>query len=98
MADTDPAPLTIEHFRPHVGQTYEAAPGEARVPLVLAAAEPLEGSVREGGGFRLEFTGPLDTLLDQVIHPLHRDGACQEIFLVPIAQSAQGYTYEAVFY
>lgn len=90
--------LTIEDFQPWLGQGCEVVTGEHRLPMTLTAAEPVPGSLREGGGFRLEFRGPTAPVLAQAIMAVHGPTGNREIFLVPIARDAQAARYEAVFY
>jgi hypothetical protein len=71
---------------------------DGAVDLVLVAAQPLSGSVRDGGGFRIEFEGPLQPELAQGIYNFHVGGRPREIFIVPIARTAGAMRYEAVFF
>lgn len=89
--------LTLDHFAPLVGRTFTVAHAGAAVPLVLQVAEPLDLSPRSGGGFRLEFGGPLNPQLPQAIHGLSGQADPLEIFLVPVAQDQAQTRYEAVF-
>lgn len=90
--------LTLEDFRLWLDQSCHVAVGEYRLPMTLTAAEPLAGSQRNGGGFRLEFRGPADPVLAQATMAVHGPTATRDIFLVPIARNAEGARYEAVFY
>jgi hypothetical protein len=81
------------------GTRYDVAQDGADVPLELVAVEPLAGSDREGGAFRLELSGPADPVLPQAIYALRGlDGRSDEIFIVPIARDSAGTRYEAIFY
>jgi hypothetical protein len=80
------------------GKIYEIEAEGRAFPLELVAVEPLPHSQREGGGFRLEFRGPMDPILPQAIYPFRSDGQAQEIFIVPIARERDGTRYEAVFF
>ncbi len=91
----DLATCTLTDFTPHVGQTFML---EAQVPLVLSAGHP--GHARPGAraGFSLRFTGPREPPLEQRLYTLrHAELGELLLFLVPIAQDANGRTYEAVF-
>jgi hypothetical protein len=89
--------LAFADFR--VGERYDADLNGIAQPLELIAAEPLAGSDREGGAFRLEFRGPFDPILEQATHALRGpDGESDEIFLVPIGREPDGTRYEAVFF
>ena len=81
-----------------VGQSFAVAVGGHRLMLTLVAAEELHGSVRDAGGFRLEFLGPADPMLDQGIFPFELEAERWDLFIVPISRSAEGTRYEAVFY
>ena len=50
--------LTPDDFEPWLDQGCEVAVGEHCLPMTLTTVEPVPGSDREGGGFRLEFRGP----------------------------------------
>lgn len=88
----------IDDFSAWLGQDCEVASGAVRVPMTLLAAEPLAGSPRDAGGFRLEWRGPVDPVLAQAIMTVTRAAETYEIFMVPTARDAQGTRYEAVFY
>lgn len=82
-----------------VGDGFSLDHGGGAHRLELIKAEPLPGSQREGGGFRLEFRGPFEPILPQATHLLRgTDGEAREIFIVPIGREAEGTRYEAVFY
>ena len=89
---------SIDDFSGWLNQRCEIAAGDARVPATLVAAEPLAGSPREKGGFRLEFLGPVDPMLGQGVMAVAGPTASCDIFLVPIARDAGGTRYEAVFF
>lgn len=88
---------TFDDFRREVGTLYEAEVEGARVALTLAAAQELSSMGREGGAFRLEFTGPPQPVLPQATYPLHGAGQTHDIFIVPIGQDEDGVRYEAIF-
>ena len=88
----------LEDFSGQVGESFTVSVRGHQLALALVAAEPLQGSVREQGGFRLEFLGPADPMLDQGIFPFDIEGERWDLFIVPIGRSAEGTRYEAVFY
>lgn len=89
---------TIDDFRHWLDGSCEVAIGEHCLRMTLIAAEPLAGSPREGGGFRLEFRGPSEPVLAQAVMDVSRPSARYDIFMVPIARDAEGARYEAVYY
>jgi hypothetical protein len=91
------AGLRLEDFDGAIGESWEVEAGERTLKLRLLAAQALPRAVRAEGGFRLEWLGPADLLLPQGTYPFRRDGGTAEMFIVPIAQSPNGYRYEAVF-
>ena len=90
--------LRFEDFSPHIGQGYEIQVGGGMLALRLDEAQPLPGSAREGGGFRLLFRGPMQPQLPQGVYPLQRRGQVDQVFIVPIACDQRGTAYEAIFY
>lgn len=89
---------TLADFSARVGERFEVSVGGHRLALALSAAEALQGSQRPGGGFRLEFRGPMDPMLTQGIFPFTHGDDRYELFIVPFARSERGTSYEAVFY
>ena len=90
--------LTIDDFTGWLNGACEVAAPDGRVPMTLVVAEPLTGSPRAGGGFRLEFLGPREPLLGQSIMSVERPERTDDIFLVPVSQDGEGTRYEAVFF
>lgn len=95
----DLADLTYDTFAGRVGETFRDGETGAELELVSVtdATEALR-NVPEGqrAPFSLVFRGP--TLLPQSIRALEHDGlGALEIFLVPIAQTPDGYEHQAVF-
>jgi uncharacterized protein DUF6916 len=95
LGDQDPR---LDDFSGLVGESFPVSAGDHRLMLALVAAEPLQGSLRESGGFRLEFLGPADPMLNQGIFPFDIAGERWDLFIVPIGRSADGTRYDAVFY
>jgi hypothetical protein len=89
--------LTLGDFEGRRGQTYEIIAGGGRLPVVLGEVQPLPGSQRQGGGFRLIFQGPPQPILPQGVFPIRHGDETHEIFIVPIAQVQAGIQYEALF-
>ena len=87
--------LGYEDFRSQVNSTFRVA--EIPIELKLVSVSEQKWTPRQET-FSLMFAGPGDPFLEQrlynVSHEKLGEGA---IFLVPVAQDASGYTYEAVF-
>ena len=90
--------MELKDFAGTEGSAYRATAGEGEVELVLESARELPDSGRAGGAFRLEFLGPSEPVLEQATYELSTDEDSFEIFIVPIAQTPKGTTYEAIFY
>lgn len=97
----DVGDLTYDTFQGRTGQRFRDA--ETGAELELTAVEDTSAVLKhvpEGQRtpFSLLFRGPGDTLLPQSIRALaHDELGGLEIFLVPVAQDADGYRYQAVF-
>lgn len=94
--------LTLEHFQPHVGTSFILDYPEHRETLTLDKAVPLDsrGFVREGGNFRLTFTGSSDgVMLQQHSYRLtHGVMGEVELFLVPTRRNDNGtFSYLSTF-
>jgi hypothetical protein len=95
--------LTVATFAPLVGDRFTLRAGEdVALELELVDVNDLVGSEGPPAGrrapFSIHFRGPAEPLLPQAIRPLeHHDLGRLEIFLVPLAQDANGTRYEAVF-
>ena len=92
--------LTLESFAPHVGTSFRLHTGDRRIELRLTrAAKVMESEAARLARtpFSLFFLAPV--LLPQQIYRLTHGGFAEplDIFLVPIAREAGGFTYEAVF-
>lgn len=90
--------FVLDDFAHWVGYSFSVSVRGHRLLLALEAAEALDGSQRPGGGFRLEFLGPPEPMLDQGIFPFEIEQQRYELFIVPIGRSQDGTRYEAVFY
>lgn len=90
--------LTQRDFEPQLGTSFAISNGGSFVALTLAGVLELPQSAREGGGFRLEFHGPMTPVLPQAIYPFDIDGQSQEIFIVPIGPADGQMRYEAIFF
>lgn len=95
--------LTLARFEPLVGSrfTLRLAPadGGAEVPAQLIHAQAGRGGAPHGRQpFSLTFEAPAEPTLPQSIYRLeHPQLEAMDIFLVPVARSAAGLHYEAVF-
>ena len=89
------APLTMADFEPLLDACFTVRDG---VQLRLAEVSPLPNSGRAGGSFRLEFQGPAGFPLPQGIYAFAMNDAAHDIFIVPIAGSADAIHYEAIFF
>lgn len=90
--------LTIDDFADWLGRECQVTAPDGEVAMTLLAAEPIGQSQRDGGGFRLEFQGPLSPILQQATMTVAGPSATHDIFMVPIGQDPQGTRYEAIFY
>ncbi len=90
--------LTIQDFAAWVGRDCRVTAGEVEIEMKLLAVEPVAGSSREGGGFRLEFLGPYEPVLPQATMEVAGPDAAYDIFMVPNARTADGTRYEAIFF
>lgn len=97
MAD----PLTVEDFRPRVGETFVARAldgSDGELELELAEARGLGETFRVREAFTLLFRGPSEPPLAQATYRFAHDGLGElEIFIVPVAATEDGRDYEAIF-
>jgi hypothetical protein len=96
MLDT----LTIESFEPHVGTSFWLSVEQRKIELRLTRAAKVmesEAARLRRTPFSLFFLAPI--LLPQQIYRLTHEAFAEplDIFLVPIARDADGFTHEAVF-
>ena len=92
--------LTIESFEPHVGTSFWLHAENRKIELRLTGAAKVmesEAARLTRVPFSLFFLAPV--LLPQRIYRLTHEAFAQplDIFLVPIAREASGFTHEAVF-
>jgi len=90
--------LTLDDFAPHQGKPFSVEAQNGAIQLLLAEAQELPGSVRDGGAFRLEFHGPAQPSLAQGTYRFLLSGRPSEIFIVPIGRIGDKLRYEAIFY
>jgi hypothetical protein len=88
----------LADFSGWLGQSFAVPFRGERLMLTLDAAEELQGSTREAGGFRLEFLGPVEPMLEQGILRFEIQAERYDLFIVPIGRDKRGTRYEAVFY
>lgn len=93
--------LTLEHFAPHLNETFSVDVDQGRTPFVLVEAAPIPyreftGMVR--APFSLVFHNASPVLFPQRIYQM-TNAALGEfgIFLVPVARNRDGFLYQAVF-
>ena len=90
--------ITIADFEQRLDKNFMVEAAGQQVPVKLRACQELPGSKRDGGGFRLEFAGPLDPQLGQGVFTFRIDQDQYGIFIVPLGQGERWMRYEAVFY
>ena len=90
--------LTLDDFAPHRGKPFSVQALNGAIQLVLAEAQELPGSMRNGGAFRLEFHGPPQPNLGQGTYNFLVGGQPSPIFIVPIGRDAEKWRYEAIFF
>jgi len=93
-----PRPLTLADFAPRRGQKFAVQASNGSIKLLLAEAQELPGSMRDGGAFRLEFLGPPEPSLAQGTYRFLVGGEPNEIFIVPLGRTAENMRYEAIFF
>ncbi len=93
--------LTYDQMRDLVGSAFMIDHGGRTFDLILTrAAKVMESEAARltRNPFSLHFSGPAEPFLPQRVYPMrHEKLGVLEIFLVPIARTAEGFTYEAVF-
>lgn len=95
-----PDPYELSTYEPHVGEAFRLEFADhPPVELTLVDAAPGPWQRPEGGktAFRLEFSGPGDALLEQRTYRMqHPELGELDLFIVPLAGTEKGATYEAV--
>ena len=91
--------LTFEDFADLVNHSFPVNAGERSLEMTLVEIKKVPGGVSSGRQpFSLLFRGPRTPRLPQAMydfdHPRH---GLQSIFIVPVADNADGRNYEAVF-
>ena len=91
--------LTVEHFTPAVGEAFAVvAEGADGLAIELVEARGTGKSFQDREAFSLLFRGPVDPMLPQATYRLANARLGEvDIFLVPVAQTAGGTDYEAIF-
>ena len=93
-----PDDLTIDSFSGRVGERFGLDDDGASHDLELVECERLGQAALDRVPFSIVFLGPRDPVLPQRIYSLAHDELGElEVFLVPIAQGADGTRYEAIF-
>lgn len=88
-------PNTLTDFEALRGAAFAVEHCEQSLTLATVAALPR--SPREGGGFRLEFTGDPRSTIEQGVYRLTGAAAAFDVFIVPIARDDRATTFEAIF-
>jgi hypothetical protein len=92
--------LTLETFRPAVGQTFTVGEaGGTTIELLLVEATATEaGPQAPRPPFSLLFHGPAEPFLPQASYRFeHESLGVLGIFIVPLGRDEHGATYEAIF-
>ncbi|MDX6384147.1 MAG: hypothetical protein QOK48_1720 [Blastocatellia bacterium] len=95
------ADLTEQEFSQHVGTPFQLNLNEPTIELRLSSVKGYPAGSNEHEGmerFSAFFDGPTTPqLLQAVYHLTHEKMGEFDLFLVPIAKTAEGFRYEAVF-
>ena len=103
MTDTPLNELDFARFSAVAGTTFQVSSGtEPPIALKLIAVtqrtRPGEGQAPQGESFSLLFAGPRTRLLPQCLYWFVHDTLGRfEMFIVPVSQDADTFSYEAVF-
>jgi hypothetical protein len=97
--------LTVDDFRPAVGQPFSLDAGEAgTLELTLSEARTIDpgAAPTDDAGhrapFALDFRGPAEPILPQAVYRLDNGAVgALEIFIVPVGRTDAGIAYEAIF-
>jgi hypothetical protein len=90
--------IRLGDFEHRVGKSFTVQAAGHNVTLLLRACQPLPGSKRDGGAFRLEFSGPLNPQLGQGVFSFQIDHDQFGIFIVPLGQGQNSARYEALYF
>jgi uncharacterized protein DUF6916 len=91
----DLSAFTLDSFAPLVGEAFVVDAGTERLRLVLRGAAGRRGSITS---FALSFAGPPAPALPQATYRFtHESLGSFDLFICPVARTADGLTYEAVF-
>jgi hypothetical protein len=95
--------LQIEHFAPHLNDTFHVDVGEGESAFVLVEVKPLQGAgpTTQGAvraGFSLLFHNTAAIVFPQRIYAMKHRGLGEfGIFLVAVARDANGFIYQAIY-
>jgi hypothetical protein len=93
-----PDSLTVDSFEGRVGEGFVLEADDEKHELRLHECTRLGQAASGREPFSIVFLGPHEPVLPQRIYPLTHDALGRlEIFLVPVAQDADGTRYEAIF-
>ena len=95
-------PLTEEEFSRHLNTNFDVQLGDSqRVGLKLIEVAGYKERPNEEQGmerFSIHFEGPAETFLPQGTYTLeHERMGANDIFIVPVSKTADGFSYQAVF-
>ena len=97
----DLSSLTIDTFRPLVGDDFAVLLDSTSIPLALREVMPLSKHTQEVTGrlpFSLLFAGPLTPLFEQRIYTLeHAAVGNFSVFMVPLGPKGGHMQYEVIF-
>ncbi len=92
--------MTRDDFAPHLNTTFRLLQEQTAEPLELELIDITGGRThgQDSSSFSLYFRGGPHFRLSQHTFTLEHDAlGALDLFLVPIAQDADGFRYEAVF-
>lgn len=95
--------LELSTFEPHVGETFVVdVQGGGSLEVTLVEAAPSQWQPAAGSGlphaFGLVFRSAPEVVLGQGLYPMRHPALGDlEIFMTPIARTADGIDYQAVF-
>lgn len=93
--------LRLDHFAPHLNETFLVDIDQVRTPFVLVEARPLAGASMPGimrEPFSLLFRNEAAVVFPQRIYNMSNASMGEfGIFLVAIARDRDGFIYQAIF-